>query len=149
MKTPVILILLMVFTSMTIITDGKRDKDLRITSLDIKFNKTDAIFTVNYDFDKFSETFLMLFGAKTIESKIRHPFQNFEYDIIKIDHNRAILRVKNISVLNKGYYLHNSREFGDTIDTVYVSDPSTTRIREYHNINSTPNYFYKKDFITK
>lgn len=143
MKTSVILILLIIFTSVTIITDGKRDKDLHITSLEIKFNKTDAIFTVNYDFDKFSETFLLLFGTKILEPKVRSAFQNFEYDIIKIDQNKAILRVKNVSRLNKDYYLHDSHKFRHTIETVYISDPSSTIIREYHNVNSTSNYFYR------
>ena len=142
MKTSVILTLLIVFTSVTIVTDGKIDKQLHITSLEIKFDKTDAIFTVNYDFDKFSETFLLLFGTKTIEQKVRSPFQNFDYEIIKIDQNKAILRVKNISRLDKDYYLHDSHKFSDTIGTVYISDPSSTIIREYHNVNSTPNYFY-------
>ena len=142
MKISVILTLLIIFTSVTIITDGKRDKGLHITSLEIKFDKTDAVFTVNYDFDKFSETFLILFGTKTLEPRVRSIFPNFEYEVIKIDQNKAILRVKNISRLNKDYYLHNSRKFNHTIETVYISDPSNTKVREYYNINSTPNYFY-------
>lgn len=143
MRTPMILTLLVVFALVTVITDGKREKELHVTSLDIKFNKTDAIFTVYYDFDKFSETFLLLLGTKALEPKVRSIFPDFEYDVIKIDHNKAILRVKNISVLNKGYYLHSSHKFSNTIETIYVSDPSSTRIGEYHNINSTPNYFYR------
>lgn len=143
MRTPIILTLLVVFALVTVATDGKREKELHITSLDIKFDKTDAIFTVNYDFDKFSKTFLLLLGTKALEPKVRSVFPDFEYDVIKIDQNKAILRVKNISVLDKGYYLHNSHKFSETIETVYVSDPSSTRIGEYHNINSTPNYFYR------
>lgn len=143
MRTSAILILLIIFALVTVITDGKREKELRITSLEINFNKTDAIFTVNYDFDKFSKTFFLLLGTKAIEPKVRSIFPDFEYDIIKIDHNKAILRVKNISVLNEGYYLHSSHKFSETIDTVYISAPSSTRIGEYHNINSTPNYFYR------
>lgn len=143
MRRSIILIFLIIFALVTVTTDGKREKELHITSLEINFNKTDAIFTVNYDFDKFSKTFLLLLGTKAIEPKVRSIFPDFEYDVIKIDHDKAILRVKNISVLDKGYYLHNSRKFSETIDTVYVSDPSNTRIGEYHNINSTPNYFYR------
>ncbi len=143
MKIPVILGLLIIFALVTAITDGKREKELRVTSLEIKFDKTDATFTVYYDFNKFSKTFLLLFGTKTLEPKIRSIFPDFEYEVVKIDQNKAVLIVKNISVLDKGYYLHNSRKFSETIDTVYVSDPSNTRIGEYHNINSTPNYFYR------
>lgn len=144
MKISVILIFLIIFASVAIATDGKREKELHITSLEIEFDKTDAIFTVNYGFDKFSEAFLLFFGTNALEPKVRYIFPNFDYDVIKIDQDKAILRVKNISVLNKDYYLHNSRKFNDTIDIVYISSPSETRIREYHNINATPNYFYHR-----
>lgn len=143
MRKSVILIFLIIFALLTVTTDGKREKELHITSLEINFNKTDAIFTINYDFDKFSKTFFLLLGTKAIEPKVRSIFPGFEYDVIKIDQNKAILRVKNISVLNRGYYLHSSHKFSDTIDTVYISAPSSTRIGEYHNIDSTPNYFYR------
>lgn len=143
MKISLILIFLIIFSFVIVLTDGSQEKELHITSLDIKFDKTDAIFTVNYDFDKLSKTFLLIFGAQTLEPRIRYIFSDFEYEIIKIDPERTILRVNNISILNKGYYLHYSHKFGDTIDTVYISDPSSTRIREYTNINSTPNYFYR------
>lgn len=142
MRKSIILTLLIIFISVTLVTDGKRDRDLHITSLDIKFDKTDAIFTVNYDFDTFSETFLLLFGTKPLEPRIKSLFSDFEYDIIRIDLNKAILRVKNISRLSKDYYLHDSRSFNETIDTVYISDTYNTVIREYHNVNATPNFFY-------
>lgn len=142
MKIPVILGLLIIFAIVTVVTDGKREKELHITSLEIKFNKTDAIFTIHYDFDKFSKTFFLLLGTKTLEPKIKSLFPDLEYDVIKIDQNKAIIRVKNISRLDKDYYLHDSHKFSDIIDTVYISDTSSTIIREYHNINSTPNYFY-------
>ena len=143
MKISIILILLIIFALVTVITDGKRDKELHITSLEIKFDKTDAIFTIYYDFDKFSKTYLLLFGTKTLEPRVRSVLPNFEYEIIKIDPEKTILKVKNISRLNKGYYLHNSQKFGGTIDIVYISDSSANRIREYFNINATPNYFYR------
>lgn len=133
---------LIIFILITAVTDGKRDKDLHITSLTIQFDKTDAIFTINYDFDKFSKTYLLVFGSKSIQPKIKSIFRNFDYKIIKIDQDKAILRVKNISRLDKGYYLHDSRNFGDVIGTVYISDSSSIEIKEYYNMNSTPNYFY-------
>lgn len=146
MKISIIIIFLIIFSLMAILSDGRdgrQGRELHITSLSIKFDKTDAVFTVNYDFDTFSEAYILLFGAKIIEPKVRSIFQDFEYEIIKIDPGKAILRVRNISVLNKGYYLHNSRRFGETVDTVYISDISDPRIKEYYNINSTPNYFYR------
>lgn len=142
MKIPVILALLIVFAFVTVTTEGRQGRELYITSLSIQFNKTDAIFTVYYDFDTFSKTYLLLFGTATLEPRIRSIFPNFEYEIIKLDTGKAILKVNNISRLDKGFYLHNSQKFGENIDIVYISDPSTTKIREYLNINSTPDYFY-------
>ena len=142
-----ILALFLVFSVLifaTTFTDGKRGKELDISSLDIQFDKTDATFTVNYNFDMISKTYFLIFGGKTIEEKIRPVFPNFDYEIMKIDQDKAILRVKNISRLEKDYYLHNSQRLGETIGTVYISERSSTRIREYHNINSTPDYFYHK-----
>ena len=145
MKTTLILVLLIVLMPLTAITDG-REKELHITSLTIQFNKTDAIFTVNYDFDKLSRIYLLMLGSKSLEPKVKSVFQNFDYEVIKIDQDKAILRVKNISRLNKGYYLHDSQKFGETIDTVYISDSSNPKTREYYNMNATPNYFYKSQY---
>ena len=143
MKISVILTLLIVFAFVTVLTEGRQGRELYITSLSIQFNKTDAIFTVYYDFDAFSKTYLLLFGTISLEPRIRDIFPNFDYEIIKLDTKKAVLKVKNISRLDKGYYLHNSQKFGETIDIVYISDPSSAKIREYSNINATPDYFYR------
>lgn len=143
MKIQALILVLSILIFATTLTDGKREKELDITSLTIQFNKTDAIFTINYNFNKISKTFLLIFGSGTVEPKIKSIFQNFDYEVIKIDYDKTILRVKNISRLNKGYYLHNSQKFGETIGTIYISDPSNNRTREYYNINATPDYFYK------
>lgn len=143
MKLSTILVFLAIF-AFVVITDGRQDgRNLHITSLSIQFDKTDATFVAHYDFGSLPKMYLLIFGTKTIEPEIRSIFSNFDYDVIKIDEEQAILRVKKISVLDKGYYLHDSRSIGQTIDTVYVSDPSSTKIKEYYNINSTPNYFYR------
>lgn len=141
-----IVTLVMIFSILifaTTFTDGRQVKELGITSLTIQFDKENAIFTVNYNFATWARTYLLLLGSKTLEPKIQSIFQNFDYEVIKIDQDKAILRVKHISKLNKEYYLHNSQKFGDTIGTVYILDSSNNRTREYNNINATPNYFYK------
>lgn len=139
-----ILVILMFLALITGINmgDGKGDRQLYITSLIIQFDKTDATFTVNYDFGKLPNLYLIMFGSKSIVPKIETIFSDFDFDIIKIDNNKAVLNVKNISRLNKGFYLHDSHKFGDIIDTVYISD-SSNNVKEYHNINSTPYYFYR------
>lgn len=136
------LALWMIFISATAVTDGRRDRQLHITSLTIQFDNTDATFTVNYDLDKLSRTYIIIIGGKSIEPKLKRVFSNFDYDIIKMDQNRAILRVKNISRLEKGYYLHDPHKFGETIDTIYIYSSDSSRAKEYFNIDSTPYYFY-------
>ncbi len=144
MRIPIIITLLIIFAFVTVLSDGKREKELHITSLEIKFDKTDAIFTVNYQFDRFSKTYLLLLGTKTLEPKVISIIPDgLDYTITKISPERATIIVKNISVLDKGYYLHYSRKFRYSIDTVYISDPSNPKIKEFNNINSTPNYFYR------
>jgi len=144
MKLLYILTFLAIFAFVAVITDGRQEgRNLHITSLSIQFDKTDATFVINYDFGSLPTMYLLIFGSKTIEPEIRSIFSNFDYDVIKIDQERAIIRVKNMSVLNRGYYLHDSRSIGQTIATVYVSDPSSTGTKEYYNVNSTPNYFYR------
>lgn len=143
MKIVTLVMIFSVLIFATTFTDGRQGKELDITSLTIQFDKENAIFTVNYNFATWERTYLLLLGSKTLEPKIQSIFQNFDYEVIKIDQDKAILRVKHISKLNKKYYLHNSQKFGDTIGTVYILDSSNNRTREYNNINATPNYFYK------
>ncbi len=125
-------------------TEGTAEKrSLDITSLTIKFNKTDAVFTVNYDLGRLPKLYILFLGSQSIEPKLKYAFSNFDYDIIKMDQDRAVLMVKNISRYDKGYYLHNSIKFGETINTVIIYTPDSPRPSEYYNLNSTPNKFYR------
>jgi hypothetical protein len=141
-----VLILLMVlaFALILPLSDGTTTyRPLDITSLTINFDKTDAMFTVNYDLGKIPKMYILLFGSKSIEPRIKAVFSNFDYEILKMDQNKAILNVKNISRFEKGYYLHDSRKFGTSISTVIIYTPDSLRPTEYSNLNSTPNKFYR------
>ncbi len=139
-----ILVLFTVLLLTAILSDGKQERQtLHITSLTINFEKTDATFTVNYDIGNLPKMYILLLGSKSLEPKIKSVFSNFDYKIVKMDQDKAILLVKNISRLDKGYYLHDSRKFGETINTVYIYTPDSPRAREYYNLNSTPYYFYR------
>jgi len=140
------LILLMIFLIALVLplSDGtSTGRPFDITSLVINFDKTDAIFTVNYDLGKIPKMYVLLFGSKSIEPRIKSVFSNFDYEILKMDQDKAILKVKNISRLEKGYYLHDSRKFGTGINTIIVYTPDSPRPTEYTNLNSTPNKFYR------
>ncbi len=139
-----IVVLFTVLLLTAILTDGKTERrSLQITSLTIKFDKADATFTVNFDIGDLPRLYILLLGSKSLEPKINSVFSNFDYEIIKMDQDKAILLVKNISRLDKGYYLHDSRKFGETINTVYIYTPDSPQATEYYNLNSTPYYFYR------
>lgn len=141
-KSILILAVLFLLLPFTEATPEKRSLD--ITSLVINFDKTEATFTANYDLGKLPKMYVLLFGSKNIEPKIKATFSNFDFEIMKMDQNKAILRVKNISRFDKGYYLHDSRRLGTKIGTIVVFTPDSSRPTEYYNLNSTPNKFYRQ-----
>ncbi len=129
-------IVLLSFVSAVPYTEGASERrSLDITSLTITFDKTDAIFTVNYEFDRLPKMYLLLFGSKNLEPKIRSIFSNFDYEIKKIDQDKAILRVKNFSRFEKGYYLHDSHViFGEGIKTIYIYTDDSPEPKKYSNM---------------
>ena len=145
MKNTVFVILAVFLASLLIpFTEGAPEKrSLDITSLTITFDKTDAIFTVNYDLGKLPKLYILLLGSKSLESKIKSVFSDFGYEITKLDENKAVLNVKNISRLEKDFYLHDSRKFGTNINLILINTPDSSLTREYYNLNSTPNIFYR------
>lgn len=143
-KSVLILFMVLLFASILQLSDGTTaSRPFEITSLTINFDKTDAVFTVNYDLGKLPKMYVLLFGSKSIEPKIKSVFSNFDYEIIKIDQDKAILSVKNVSRLEKGFYLHDSRRLGASVNTIIVYTPDSPHTKEYSNLNSTPNTFYR------
>ncbi len=139
-----ILLMVLVLASFLPFTGGAKERrSLDITSLTINFDRTDAIFTVNYDLGTMPRLYILLLGSKSIEPKIRSLFLNFDYEILRMDQDKATLKVKGISRYEKGYYLHDSRKFGDSISTIYIYTPDSPRAKEYTHINSTPPTFYR------
>lgn len=139
---PIIFIIL-VLASILPLSEGTPDRPIEITALTINFDKTDAIFTVNYDLGTLPKMYILLLGGKSIEPKIKDVFSNFDFDIMRIDQNKAVLRVRNVSRLEKGYYLHDSRKLGTSINTIIVYTPDSEHPTEYFGMNSTPNKFYR------
>jgi hypothetical protein len=130
MKSAVIVTVLLIIVLILLIpfSGGTPDnRSLDITSLTIDFDRTNAIFTVNYDMGGLPKS----------------VFSDFDYDIIKMDAEKAVLKVRNISRLDKGYYLHDAKKLGEYIDTVYIYTPDSPRPREYSYINTTQYTFYR------
>ncbi len=143
MKKVILILFIMLLVSLFPLSLGDQGRPLDITSLAINFNKTDAIFTVNYDLGSVPRMYVLLFGSKSIEPKVQAVFSNFDYEMIKMDQDKAILMVKNVSRLEKGFYLHDSRKLGENVDTLIINTPDSLQTREYSNMNSTPNTFYR------
>ncbi len=140
----VTVLLIIVFASVTTFSVGASEKrSFDITSLTIRFDKTDAIFTIDYDIGGLPKMFILLLGSKSLEPKIESVFSEFDYDIIKMDPDRSVLYVRNISRLDKGYYLHDARNLGEYIDTVYIYTPDSPRPRVYYSTNTTQYTFYR------
>ena len=148
MKIPIlILIAIFVIASFFTTTGGTPgNRSLDITSLIVTFDKTDAQFTVNYDIGTLPKMYIMLLGGKSLESRIKDDFSNFDYTIIKMDQEKTILHVKNISRYEKNlnYYLHDSIKFGATMKNMIVYIPGDPRPAEYIGLNATPSKFYRQ-----
>lgn len=136
---------ILILASLTSSSEGTQSmRVFEISSLSIKFDHTDAEFIVNYNIGAVPRMYILLMGGKSIEPKIKELFSNFDYEIVKMDHEKAILHVKNISRFEKGYYLHDSIGFGTQIDSMTVYIPGDIRPTEYIGLNATPNKFYRQ-----
>lgn len=133
-KSVLILFMVLLFASILQLSDGTTaSRPFEITSLAVNFDKADAVFTVNYDLGKIPKMYILLFGSKSIEPRIKAVFPDFDYEILKMDQDNTILRVKNVSRLEKGFYLHDSRRLGASINTIVVYTPDSPRPTEYSN----------------
>ena len=141
---PVIYIILLLSLFLPLSEGKQGTRTLEVSSLIIKFDKTDAEFTVNYDLGAIPKMYILLMGGRNIEPKIKEIFSNFDYDVIKMDQEKAILHVKNISRFEKGYYLHDSISFGTQINNIFIYIPGDSRPTEYVGLNATPNKFYSQ-----
>jgi hypothetical protein len=125
-------------------TEGSTERrSLDINSITINFDRTDAILTVDYDLNTLPKLYILLMGSNSIEPRIKNVLSEFDYKIIKMDPDRAILYVRDISRFEKGYYLHDSRKFAETINTLYIFTPDSRKAKEFSNLNATPPIFYR------
>ena len=139
---PAFFIILILASFLPLSEGAQVTRVVEISSLIIKFQKTDAEFTVNYNIGTIPRMYILLMGGKSIEPKMKELFSNFDYDIVKMDQDRAILHVKNISRFEKGYYLHDSIDFGTKINTMIIYVPGDPRPAQYFGLNATKNTFY-------
>ncbi len=120
-------------------TEGKY---IHLDSTEIAFSGTDARITIEYHLSPFAQAYIFLFGTKHLEPKIKEIFFDFgNVDVQKIGRNSALIQVKGISRHSDEYYLHESRKFGVSPDTLTVIYPEGTK-RDIEHPRATPNTFY-------
>jgi len=120
---------------------------MHITQTLMEFEGADAVFTVDYEIELLAKIYILAFGGANIVPEVEAQFESFDKEdvtIKKLDYERAVVVVKNVSFYNKGYYFHNPHKFGMNISKL-VMDPPDKLPRTYLNTNSTPSLFYKDD----
>lgn len=113
----------------------------------LRFNDTDAVFTLYYDLTPAARAYVLAFGTHNLEPRIREVFTGFDeenIEIISIKPESAQVLVKNISKPSDNYYLHRGVHLSTTFDVLDVYTPNSPRPREYYFTNTTPNIFYPR-----
>lgn len=142
---PILIIAVFTIAALMVPTGIGTNRIIDINLLTMHFNKTDARFTVNYDIGAISKIYIMLLGGKSIEPVISEVFSNFNFTIVKIDQDKTIIQVHNISRYEKNvsYYLHDPVKFGIVMKKVEIYVPGDVRPKDYVGINATPALFYR------
>jgi hypothetical protein len=121
----------------------KEGKYIHVDSIVIQFEKTDATVSVNYHLSPFAQAYILLFGSKNLEPKIKEIFSGFrEVKIQKIEKSSASLQTLNVSKKSDEYYLCDSCELGVKSDALTFVYPNGAK-RSYEHIKVTPPVFYK------
>ena len=144
MKNLVLVLLILIVLTFSLQPTGGSpgSRPLDITKLTIKFDKKDAELTIDYDLGTMPKMYILLLGGRSIEPRVREVFSNFDYEILKMNQEKTILRVKNISRYEKGYYLHDSVKLGAIINTMVIYIPGDPHPTEYFGLNATKDTFY-------
>jgi hypothetical protein len=120
-------------------TEGKY---IHLDSMEIAFRGADARISIDYHLSPFAQAYIFLFGSKHLEPKIKEIFFDFgNVEVQKIGRNSALIQVKDVSRHSDTYYLHESRKFKVSPDTLTVVYPEGTK-REIKHPRATPNTFY-------
>jgi len=125
----------------------REGKYIHLDSMVIEFNKADAEISIEYHLSPFAQAYIFLFGSKYLEPKIEEIFFDFEnVEVQEIGRTSALIQVKGISRQSDEYYLHESREFGMSPDTLTIVYPEGAK-RNIEHAKFTPNTFYVLDRI--
>lgn len=120
---------------------------INVTETLMEFNGTNGVFTIYYDIEILPKIYIIAFGGVNIVPEVEAQFASFDKEDVRIqrlDYERAVVVVKNVSFYNKGYYFHNPHNFGMNLSKLVV-DPPDRLPRTYLNTNSTQSLFYEEN----
>ena len=108
----------------------------------MKFSGTNATITLSFELDAFAQAYTLLMGSHNLEGDVREMFYEFDnVTVSEIDKNYALVRIGNVSHLSDGYYLHDSKKLGSTVDLLILVYPSGAS-KQIPNAKATSNIFY-------
>lgn len=108
----------------------------------MQFTENNATVTIYFKLNLFAQTYVFFMGSHNLNNDIKRVFSQFDkINIDRIGKDYAIIRIYNITTLQNGYYLHDSKKFETTIDELNIIYPSGLT-RDLKNANETPNIFY-------
>lgn len=125
-----------------IISSG--EEYIHFKQVTMQFQGTDAVISISYGLDMFSDMYVFLQGAHNLEPAIKSFFSDFGYvEVLELNRDHAVIFVKDVSRKNDEFYLHDSHELGGTTDvfTMIYPDGSTRSITD---ASSTPDTFYSE-----
>lgn len=121
----------------------REGKYIHIDNMVIEFNKANATVDIEYHLTPFAQAYILLFGSKNLEPKIKEIFSEFpEVKIRKIRLNSATLQITNISWKNGPHYMHESTKLGLRPDVLTIVYPYNQGTRKLQNPDSTLSVFY-------
>ncbi|MCD4703584.1 MAG: hypothetical protein K8R64_04730 [Methanosarcinaceae archaeon] len=116
---------------------------LHIDQMVLRFDHTDATVTLNYDLDIFAKVYVFAFGSRHLKPELEEIFFNYEnVKMVEIGHDHAVIFLKDASRKSDMFYLHDQRELGATISSLYVYYPVGPS-KNIRNTNVVPNLFYE------
>jgi len=145
-STILVLALILSFASLALpVTAASEDYQyLHVNQMQVRFDRTDAVVTVSYDLDFFSEIYVFILGSRNLEPTLKQVFSDFEdVAVVEIGRQHAVFTLRNVSRDSGDYYLHDSHELGTSVDLLKLEYPDGTS-KDIAHANATPNTFYKQ-----
>lgn len=135
-------LLVMSFISAPVTAETENPQYIHYKQMTMRFSETNATATISFKLDTFAQAYTLLMGSHNLDGEIKNMFSDFgDVTISEIGKDYAILSISNVSRLSDGYYLHDSKKLGSSVDLLILIYP-TGASKQIRNAESTSNIFY-------